>query len=136
MIHLNTYNTSYGRKKGLESKCQFDSQPLKVRNHLELGVCKGRVTYCWKAFDEGYNFVLDITLIRGLHNKSPNFRNYKSLDLGVLKKNDIRVQPLWPIIENTVRGRLWLPQVRIVVNLVIPCMPMTHPCTKSVSTMH
>jgi hypothetical protein len=25
MIHLNAYNTSYGRKKGQESKCQFDS---------------------------------------------------------------------------------------------------------------
>jgi hypothetical protein len=45
MIHLNTYNTSYGWKKGLESKCQFDFQPLKVKNHLELGVCKGRATY-------------------------------------------------------------------------------------------
>jgi len=32
MIHLNTYNTSYGQKKGKESKCQFDSRPLKVRN--------------------------------------------------------------------------------------------------------
>jgi hypothetical protein len=25
MIHLNIYNTSYGQKKGWESKCQFDS---------------------------------------------------------------------------------------------------------------
>jgi len=40
MIHLSTYNTSYGRKKGWESKCQFDSKPLKVGNHLELHVCK------------------------------------------------------------------------------------------------
>ncbi len=29
---LNIYNTSYGQKKGRESKCQCDSQPLKVEN--------------------------------------------------------------------------------------------------------
>jgi len=34
MTHLNTYNTSYGKKKGWESKCQFDFQPLKVKNNL------------------------------------------------------------------------------------------------------
>jgi hypothetical protein len=91
MIHLNTYNTSYGQKKCSKSKCQFDSQPLKVGNHLELGVCKGRATYYWKDFDEGYDFALDLTLIKGLHNKNPNFRNFESFDLGILRKNDIRV---------------------------------------------
>jgi hypothetical protein len=45
MIHLSTYNTSYGRNKGQESKWEFDSQPLKVGNHLELRVCKGSATY-------------------------------------------------------------------------------------------
>ncbi len=29
MSHLGICNTSYGRKKGQESDCQFDSQPLK-----------------------------------------------------------------------------------------------------------
>jgi hypothetical protein len=28
-----------------------------------------RATYCWKAFDEGYNFSLDFILIGGLHTK-------------------------------------------------------------------
>ncbi len=32
MIHLSTYNINYGWKKDRESKCQFDSQPLKVGN--------------------------------------------------------------------------------------------------------
>jgi hypothetical protein len=40
MIHLSTYNTSYGQKKGQGSKSQFDSWQLKVRNDLDLGVCK------------------------------------------------------------------------------------------------
>ncbi len=40
MIHLNVYNIHYGQKKGQESKCQFDSQPLKIWNRLELRVCR------------------------------------------------------------------------------------------------
>jgi hypothetical protein len=74
MIHLSIYNTSYGKKKGQESKCQFDSQPLKVGNLPELHVCKWRATYNWKAFDENYNFVFNLTSIRGLHKKLWVFR--------------------------------------------------------------
>jgi hypothetical protein len=59
----------YGKKKGRKSKCQFDSRPLKVKNHLELHVCKRHATYCWKSFDESYKFALDFTSIRGIHNK-------------------------------------------------------------------
>jgi len=36
IIHLNIYDTSYDWKKGWKLKCQFDSWPLKVKNHLEL----------------------------------------------------------------------------------------------------
>jgi hypothetical protein len=48
MIHLNIYNTSYGRNKGQKSKCQFDSQPLKVGNHSYLHVCKGHAIHLRK----------------------------------------------------------------------------------------
>ncbi len=40
MSHSDIYNTSYGRKKGRESNWQFDSQPLKVRNRPNPGVCR------------------------------------------------------------------------------------------------
>jgi hypothetical protein len=56
---LNTYNTSYDWKKGQESKCQFDSQPLKIGNHIKLCAYKWHATYCWKVIDEGNNFALD-----------------------------------------------------------------------------
>jgi len=36
MIHLDISNISYGQKKGRESNYQFDSQPLKVGNRLDL----------------------------------------------------------------------------------------------------
>jgi len=32
-------------------------------------VCRWRATYCWKALNEGYNFILDLILIRGLYTK-------------------------------------------------------------------
>ncbi len=43
----------------------------------------------------------------GLHNgRSPNLRNFEILNLGVLGQNDIWVQPPWPSIENTIRGKV------------------------------
>jgi hypothetical protein len=69
MTHLHTLNTSYGQKKGRESKWQFDSQTLKVRNHPYFLVWKWRATYHWKALNEGYNFALDLISIGSLHTK-------------------------------------------------------------------
>jgi hypothetical protein len=68
MIHLSIYKTCYGWKKGQESKCQFDSQPLKVKNRTKLCVWTWCVTYCWKVLDEGYNVSLNLVSIRHLHN--------------------------------------------------------------------
>ncbi len=31
--------------------------------------CRWPATYCWKDLDEGYNFALDLIVIRGLHKK-------------------------------------------------------------------
>jgi hypothetical protein len=101
MIHLNTYNTSYGRKKGQESKCQFDSWSLKVKNRPKLGARRWRVAYHWKAFDEGYNFASNLTSIEGLQktfigiqsDKNLNFKNFKIPDLGVLGKMTFECSP-------------------------------------------
>jgi hypothetical protein len=66
MAHLDIWNTSYGQKKGWESNWQFDSWPLKVGNRPDLLGCRQHATYRWKALDEGYNFPIDRTSIRGL----------------------------------------------------------------------
>jgi len=83
MTHLDTSNSSYGQKKGRESNWQFDSQPLKVGNRPNFLACKWRATYHWKALNKGYNFFLDLILIKGLHAKlwapkvvSLNFENF------------------------------------------------------------
>jgi hypothetical protein len=67
--HFSTWNTSYSRKKGRESKCQFDSQPLKVNNCPNLLPWGWRATYIWKDLDEFYNFSFDFTSIGALHKK-------------------------------------------------------------------
>ncbi len=41
--------------------------------------------------------------------KNPNCVNFETPNLGVPKQNDIWVQAMWPSIENTIRGRWWLP---------------------------
>jgi hypothetical protein len=66
IAHLDIWNTSYDQKKGRESNCQFDSRPEKVKSRPDLLGCRQRVTYCWKALDESYNFSLDRTSIWGL----------------------------------------------------------------------
>ncbi len=69
IIHLSAKTTSYVWNKNKESKCQFDSQQLQVKNHLDLHVCRGRVTYHWKFIDDGYNFAINYASIKGLHKK-------------------------------------------------------------------
>jgi hypothetical protein len=69
MTHLDTFNTSYGQKKGRELNWQFDSRPLKVRNNLDLLVCRWRVIIRWKALDEGYNFASEFISVEGLQTK-------------------------------------------------------------------
>jgi hypothetical protein len=74
MRHSETCNTSYVWKKGWESKWQFDYWSLKVRNRPDSLACRQRATYRWKAFNEGYNFALDLIIIEGLHNKLCTFK--------------------------------------------------------------
>ncbi len=45
MTHLGFWNISYGQKKDWESNCQFDSQPLKVKNCPDFLVCRWHATY-------------------------------------------------------------------------------------------
>ncbi len=66
MSHLDICSTSYGKKKARVSNWQFDSQPLKVGNRPDPGVCRWSVTHRWKAFKESYKFSLDLIATWGL----------------------------------------------------------------------
>jgi hypothetical protein len=113
MIHLDTKNINYGQKRDRKSNCQFDSRPLKVRNRLDLFVCKWRATYHWKAFNEGYNFASNLISIKGLHTKlwaskvmGIPISGTSRLLFGSLRPNDIWVSILWLGIENTIKGKI------------------------------
>jgi len=59
MIHLSTYNTNYGLKKSWESKCQFDSQPLKIENYPKIHACSGVPHIVGKLFTRATIFLLN-----------------------------------------------------------------------------
>jgi hypothetical protein len=84
--------------------------------------------------------------------KSPNFGNFGTPKLGVPRQNDIWMQLLWLVTENTIRGegggflQIWAMVSMHVVNLVSPCMPVVNlvtlcmpvvnPYTKTALTTH
>jgi hypothetical protein len=113
MTHLSTLNTSYGQMKGQESKCQFDSWPLKVGNHPDVLVCMWHATYHWKSLGKGYNFALDLTSIGGLHKK---LQASRVLGVPISKISDSQFgssktkwhlgQQPWLVIENTIKGKV------------------------------
>jgi hypothetical protein len=69
MSHLDICSTSYGKKKGRKSNWQFDSQPLKVGNRPNPGVCRWSATHHWKTLNESDKFALDFNPIWGLSKK-------------------------------------------------------------------
>jgi hypothetical protein len=144
MTHLDISNTSYGQKKGWESSWQFDSRPLKVGNRPDFLACRWRETYRWKALDQGYNFAIDLIVIRGLHTKLLCPKVMEVLILGILgfpfgspgTKNHLNVG----LVERHViyyKGEGGgFPQVGAVVSLVNPSLPLACPSTKSAQIMH
>ncbi len=118
--------------------------PLKVNNCPNFLACRWRETYRWKALDEGYNFAWDLISIGGLHTKlwdpkivriptlrilefsfgSPRTKCH--LDVGLVERH---------IVYYNGEGD-GFPQVRAMVSLVNPSLPMACVSTKSAPTMH
>jgi hypothetical protein len=131
IAHLDIRNTSYGQKKGWELNWQFDSRPIKVGNRPDFLACRQCGTYHWKAFNEIYNFALNLIAIGGLHRKLCALKVARvsvvvisGLPLGSPRtKNHLDVAP----VE---RCRVYykgegggFPQVRAVVNFVCSSCP-------------
>ncbi len=144
MTHLDIWNTNYGQKKGWESNWQFDSWSLKVNNWPKFLACRWRETYRWKDLDKGYKFASNLISIGGLHAKlwgpkvigvstlgisgppfgSPRTKCY--LDVGLVERHKV-------YYKGEGGG---FPQVQVMMSLVNPNLPVVHPNTKSVETMH
>ncbi len=83
-----------------------NSRLVKVRNHPDFLAFRWRATYCWKDLDEGYNFVLDLISIRGLHTKICAPKVAGVLVVGISKQNDIWLLALWLGTKYTIRGKV------------------------------
>jgi len=134
------FNTSYGQKKSQESNWQFDFGSLKVRNCLDFLAWRWCATYHWKALDEGYNFVLDLTLIEGLNTKlwAPKVAGVPTMGIlglplgNLVTKWHFGAGPVARHKEYYKGEGGGFPQVRAVMSLVSLCLPMVHLCTKNV----
>ncbi len=107
-------------------------------------MCRWLATYHWKAFDEIYNFALDLISIEGLHAKlwGPKITRVPTLTiLGLSLRNPgTKCHLNVGFVE---RHKVYykgegggFPQVRAVVSLVSPSLPVARPNTKSAQTMH
>jgi hypothetical protein len=103
MTHLGTENTSYGQKKSQESNCQFNSRPLKVKNH-PISLCAGGVPHVVKKLlmraitlfmtspqSEVFTQSYRLPKLQGA-----SFWKFRDFHLGVDGQNDIWVLALWP----------------------------------------
>jgi hypothetical protein len=123
---------------------QIDSRPLKVENGPDLLVCRWHATYRWKAFDEGYNFASDLTLIGGFHTKLWASKVARNPILGISGLPLGSPGTKWHLgVSLVAKNKVYykgegsgFPQVRAVVSLVSPCLPVARSCTKIASTMH
>ncbi len=78
-------------------------------------MCKQHATYRWKAFNDGYNFALDLIAIRGLHKKLCAYKAVRILTVGISSRDShlgvqgqktIWMWPPWRGAEYTIRGKV------------------------------
>jgi hypothetical protein len=106
--------------------------------------CRWCVTYYWKDLDNGYNFVLYFIPIEGLHTKlwTPKVAKVPTLGISKLPLGSCMTKchlGAGPVARNKVyyKGEGGgFPQVRTVVSLVNPSLPLVRFSTKSVPAMH
>ncbi len=102
------------------------------------------MTYHWKYLDEGYNFALDFISIKGLHAKlwGSKITGVSTLAISKLPLGNLRTKSHLDVdlVERHIvyyKGEGGgFPQVRVVVSLVSPNLPVARPSTKSALTMH
>jgi hypothetical protein len=101
-------------------------------------LCRWPTTYRWKDLDEGYNFVLDLISIGVLHTKLlvPKVMGVPAMGISGLPLGSPGTK--WHLgAGSMVRHKVYykaegggFPQVRVVMSLVSPCLPVAPSCTK------
>jgi hypothetical protein len=132
MNHLDICNTSYGRKKG--------SQPPKVGNRPDPGVCRRSATHRWKALEESYKISLDLIPIRGLNRElqAPKVSGVQTGTVSGLHFGSLRKKSHLDAGAAEQRREYYMgegggfPWVRAMVSQVNPRSPVACPNTKKV----
>jgi hypothetical protein len=98
----------------------------------------------WKALDEGYNFASNLISIGGLHTKlwGPKVAGVPTLGIsgflfgspGTKCHFDVGLVERHKVYYKGEGGGF--PQVRVVVSLMNPKLPVVRPNTKNASTLH
>jgi hypothetical protein len=123
---------------------QIANLTLKVKNHPDFHACRWRATYRWKSLDKGYNFASNLISIRYFHMTlwMPKVVKVSTLGISGLSLGNPGTKchlSVGPIAKHKVyyKGEGGgFPQVRAMVNLMSPNLPMVRPSTKSAPTMH
>jgi hypothetical protein len=141
MGHLDICSISYVRKKGRESKWQFDSRPLKVVNQHDPSACRRSATHHWKSLKENYKFAWDFIPIGGL-SKELWAAKVSGVQTGIVSglplgshgtKSHLDVAPVeWRRVYYMGEGG-GFPRVRAVVSQVSPELPVARLSTKGAS---
>jgi len=93
-------------------KLEFDSRPLKVKNHPDFFACKQRVTYRWKSLTRVTTLLqssswLVCRQIYGPPNSwKSQLREFWDSHLGVPRQNAIWMLVPWPTIEYIKKGKM------------------------------
>jgi len=110
MTHLGSWNISYGQKKLLaiwlpSTKSQESPQffCMQVTCYILFKNSQQGLQLCFRPHLK-WRFAQEVTGFGSV--ESPNFENFKTLNLGILGQNDIWVLTLWPSTKSTIRGKV------------------------------
>jgi hypothetical protein len=136
MTHLGILKHKLWPKERPEVKLSMWLRTIKSQE-LPWFLCVQVLCYiCWKAFDEGYNFALNLTLW------ASKVAGVPILGISKLPLGSPRTK--WHLSVGPVaRHKVYykgegggFPQVRVVVSLVNPCLLVARPCTKNALILH
>jgi hypothetical protein len=76
---------------------------MQVTCHISLESSRRGLQLCCKP---QFNWRIAKEVMAFQSVKSPNFKNFRTFNLGVPGQNDIWMQPLWLITKNTIKGKV------------------------------
>jgi hypothetical protein len=137
MTHLDTWHKLYPKERpGVKLPIWLPT--TKSQKSPDFLAWKWRVTYRWKALDEGYNFPLNLISINDLHAKLWAPKVARIPVVGISGPPLGSPETKWhlgasPMAKHRVYYKAeggGFPQVQAMLSLMSPWLPVARPCTK------